>query len=114
MKLLFEICFISNSVMPFIIQLNWMARTLLANTQGGPLEPLQAAPKQRPLERDICALMVHTAVVFITRKDTELLSPFVNMLNNPAALVVCRHIYRYDLLVFCGLLCTECISSNNA
>eukprot|EP00731_Ephydatia_muelleri_P016208 Em0009g632a len=68
-------------------ELNWMARTLLANTQGGPLEPLQAAPKQRPLERDICALMVHAAVVFITRKDTELLSPFVNMLNNPAALV---------------------------
>ena len=74
--------------MSSIIQLNWTARALLANTQGGPLEQLQVAPKQKPLERDICALVVHAAVVFITRKDTGLLSPFLNMLNNCAALVV--------------------------
>ena len=65
-----------------------IARALLVNQQGGQLVQLQVSPQQPSLARDLTALVVHTAIVLSARKDTDVLMPFVNMLNNPAALVV--------------------------
>ena len=65
-----------------------IVRTLLVNQQGGPLAQLQVSPQQPSLARDLTSIAVHTAIVLSTRKDTDVLAPFVNMLNNPSALVV--------------------------
>ena len=65
-----------------------MARSLVANEQGGPLAQLGVAPQQPLQNRILGAIVVHTATVFFCRQRVEILQPFVNMLNNPAALVV--------------------------
>ena len=65
-----------------------IARTLLVNQQGGPLAQLRVSPVQSSLARDLTAIVVHTAIVLTTRRDNDVLVPFVNMLNNPGALMV--------------------------
>jgi len=65
-----------------------MARSLVANEQGGPLAQLGISPQQPLQHRTLGAIVVHTAAVFFCRQRVYILQPFVNMLNNPAALVV--------------------------
>eukprot|EP00731_Ephydatia_muelleri_P024235 Em0016g506a len=65
----------------------WIARTLLMNQQSGPLAQLQVTPQQPSLARDLTAIAIHTAIVLSVKKDADVLAPFVNMLNNPSALV---------------------------
>ena len=65
-----------------------MARSLVANEQGGPLAQLGVAPQQPLQHRTLGAIVVHTAAVFFCRQRLAILQPFVNMLNNPAVLVV--------------------------
>jgi len=65
-----------------------MARSLVANEQGGPLAQLGIAPWQ-PLKHGILGvIVVHTTAVFICRQRVDILQPFLSMLNNPAALIV--------------------------
>ena len=71
-----------------VLQLQWMARSLVANEQGGPLAQLTISPRQPLQHRTLGAIVVHTAAVLFCRQRVEILQPFVNMLNNPAALVV--------------------------
>jgi len=65
-----------------------MARALVANEQGGPLAQLRIAPRQPLQHRALGAIVVHTAAIFLCRQRVGILQPFVNMLKNPAALVV--------------------------
>jgi len=82
--------FLSRSYSHFVSvpQLQWVARSLVANEQGGPLAQLGVAPQQPLLNRILGAIVVHTAAVFFCRQRVKILQPFVNMLNNPAALIV--------------------------
>ena len=65
-----------------------MARLLVANQQGGPLAQLAVEPMQPLQHRTLGAIIVHTAAVFLCRQRVAILQPFVNMLKNPATLVV--------------------------
>ena len=65
-----------------------MARLLVANEQGGPLAQLVVEPTQPLQHRTLGAIIVHTAAVFLCRQRVAILQPFVNMLKNPATLVV--------------------------
>ncbi len=97
------------------LQMRWIARALLANQHGGPLAQLAIAPRQPPLQRTLGAIVVHTAVIFQSRQGVELLEPFVKMLNNPAALVVCIHGRNIIIgihLHFVVLI--ECLPANHA
>ncbi len=47
-----------------------------------------ASPYQAGLHRTLTGLVVHTVTVLLSRANTELLLPFINMINNPAALEV--------------------------
>ena len=67
-----------------------MARSLIANEQGGTLAQLGVDSRQPLLNRTLGAIVVHTAAVFLCRQKVTILQPFVNMLNNPAVLVVSR------------------------
>ena len=69
--------------------LRLMARVLLANQQGGRvLEQMSVSPRQ-PLQcRTILGIVVHAAAVFFGRQKLHILLPFLNILNNPAALNV--------------------------
>ena len=69
-------------------QLQWMARALVANEQGGPLAQLRIAPRQPLQHRALGAIVIHTAATFLCQQRVGILQPFVNMLKNPAALVV--------------------------
>ena len=68
-----------------------MARLLVANEQGGPLAQLVVDPMQPLQHRTLGGIMVHTAAVFFCQQRIDILQPFLNMLNNPAALVVSRN-----------------------
>ena len=71
--------------------MQWTARSLIANEQGGPLLVLSVAPHQPPQCRTLTALVVHTTSVFFSRQKLEILYPFISMLTNPANLAVsCR------------------------
>ncbi|XP_064404373.1 E3 ubiquitin-protein ligase RNF213-like isoform X3 [Halichondria panicea] len=61
-------------------------RLLLANRQSGTLVQMVASPYQAGLHRTLTGLVVHTVTVLLSRANTELLLPFINMINNPAAL----------------------------
>ena len=65
------------------------ARALLANQQGGRvLEQMSVSPQQ-PLQcRTILGVVVHATTVFFNKQAVGVLLPFVNILNNPAALNV--------------------------
>ena len=65
-----------------------MARLLVANEQGGTLAQLGVDPRQPLQHGTLGAIVVHTAAVFLCRQKVDILQPFVNMLNNPAVLVV--------------------------
>ena len=75
----------------FSDELRLTARALLANQQGGRvLEQMTVSPQQ-PLQcRIILGVVVHAAAVFFGRQKADVLLPFVNMLNNPALLIVHR------------------------
>ena len=73
-------------------ELRLMARALLANQQGGRvLEQMFVCPQQPLHCRTLMGVVVHAAAVFFSRKNVDILSPFVNMLNNPAILNVCYY-----------------------
>ena len=65
-----------------------MARLLVANQQGGPLAQLAVEPMQPLQHMTLGAIIVHTAAVFLCQQRVAILQPFVNMLKNPATLVV--------------------------
>ena len=69
-------------------QMQWTARSLLANEQGGPFPLLSVTPHQPPQCRTLTALVVHAAAVFFSRQKLEVLWPFFNMLTDPAKLAV--------------------------
>ena len=73
-----------------------MARSLIANEQGGTLAQLAVDPRQPLQHRTLGAIVVHTAAVFLCRQKVTILQPFVNMLNNPAVLVVSRVKVTWD------------------
>ena len=68
--------------------MQWMARSLVANEQGGTLAQMSVDPRQPLQHRTLGAIVVHTAAVFLCRQKVDILQPFVNMLTNPAVLVV--------------------------
>ena len=68
-----------------------MARSLIANEQGGPLVWLSVAPRQPPQCRTLTALVVHATAVFFSRQRLDVLQPFLSMLTDPAKLAVSKH-----------------------
>ena len=76
--------------------MRWMARALVANAQGGTMAQLCVAPSQ-PLQcRTLAALVVHAAAVFFSKPGNQMLLPFINMLINPAVLVVSQLRNKYN------------------
>ena len=67
-----------------------MGRLLVANEQGGTLAQLGVCPRQPLKHRTLGAVVVHTVAVFFCQQKVDILQPFVNILKNPAALVVSR------------------------
>ena len=67
-----------------------MGRLLVANEQGGALAQLGVCPRQPLKHRTLGAVVVHTVAVFFCQQKVDILQPFVNILKNPAALVVSR------------------------
>lgn len=65
-----------------------IGRMLIANEQGRNLASLIVEPKQPKHFRNLAALVVHAAVVLSSNVGNPLLFPFINMLQNPAALKV--------------------------
>ena len=78
-----------------------MSRALLANEQGGPLAQQTVTPRQSLLQQTLGAVVVHTAAVLLCRQGVDLLRPLINMLLNPAALVVSTYIGVFQ---FTGIL----------
>ena len=79
-------------------EMQWTARSLIANEQGGPFLLLSVAPHQPPQCRTLTALVVHATAVFFSRQKLEILYPFISMLTNPANLAVSSMTSRS----FCG------------
>ena len=79
-----------------------MARSLIANQQGGPFPLLSVAPRQSAQCRTLTALVVHATAVFFSRQNVELLWPFLSMLTDPARLAVS---FRIPLFYFDSLYC---------
>lgn len=70
-------------------ELRFTARALLANQQGGRvLEQMVVSPRQPIQCKIILGVVVHAAAVLFGRQKLHILLPFVNILNNPAALNV--------------------------
>ena len=70
-------------------ELRSTAKALLANELGGKvLEQMTVSPQQPLRCRTILGVVVHTATVFFGQQKLAILLPFVNILNNPAALNV--------------------------
>ena len=70
-------------------ELRSTAKALLTNELGGKdLEQMTVSPQQPLRCRTILGIVVHTATVFFGQQKLAILLPFVNILNNPAALIV--------------------------
>ena len=86
-------------------EMQWTARSLIANEQGGPFPLLSVATHQPPKCRTLTALVVHTAAVFFSRQKLEVLWPFINILTDPAKLAVSKSF----LLFFFHVTCSYCV-----
>lgn len=64
------------------------ARLLLTNQQGGPLGQMTVSPELPAECKTLGAVVVHTIAVINCNSRQDILLPFVNMLTNPAALMV--------------------------
>ena len=99
--------------------MKWVGRALLANEQGGPLPQLRVIPQQPALHRTLGAVVVHAAVVFLSRQRLQVLKPFITMIGNPGALAVSETAYSIcdcDYMTFThGLISIpECIPTHYA
>lgn len=66
-----------------------IAKALLTNELGGKdLKQMTVSPQQSFQCRTILGVVVHAAAVFFGQQELSILLPFVNILNNPAALKV--------------------------
>ena len=67
-----------------------VARSFLANQQGGPLLQMKITPDQPLPFRLSTFVVVHTVSVILCHNDNPFLFPFVNMMSNVAALQVSK------------------------
>ena len=72
-----------------------LAKLLLRNEQGSPLPQMHAHYSLMPHDKILGAIIVHTATVLRSNSQQSYLLPFVNMLDNPAALVVRPELHQY-------------------
>ena len=84
------------------------------------LEQMTVSPRQ-PLQcRTILGVVVHAAAVFLGRQKLDVLLPFINILNNPAALnvrFIKKKLVDYSLIFLLFLLfsvptCLRCLKTN--
>lgn len=86
-------------------------RMLLTNQQGGILAQMSVSPHQLGHHRTLTGLVVHTVVVLLSRPNTELLLPFINMITNPASLEVRgggKHVVILILIICSICTCQQC------
>lgn len=88
MQLLEEFNQFSLNMEAFSPSMRQMARLLLTNQQGGPLGQMHIRPGLPAGCKTIGAIVVHTISVFSSNSSRQILLPFINMLNNPAELMV--------------------------
>lgn len=72
------------------------ARLLLTNAQGGPLAQMRITPELPAEFKSLGAVVIHTVAVINSYSKEHILLPFVNMLNNPAALSVS---FDYSIII---------------
>ena len=89
-----------------------MARSLIANKQGGPFPLLSVAPHQPTQCRTLTALVVHAVAVFFSRQKLEVLWPFLNILTDPAKLAVSSYFGNYVFSYVLSVL-SECFLADN-
>jgi hypothetical protein len=68
--------------------MRYTARLLLTNEQGGPLAQLRVTPELPAIYKTLGAVVIHTVAVLESSSRKPILLPFVNMMSDPAALVV--------------------------
>ena len=70
----------------------YVMRLLLENQQGQALAQMTVSPNQSSLCQMLSGIVIHTVSVVLNRTRVNLLLPFMNILNNPSALVVSKYI----------------------
>ena len=78
------------------------ARLFLTNGQGGPLAQMTLHPGLPSECKTLGTIVAHAISVFSCRENLPILLPFINMMNNPAALAV--SINAHVLFSFCLVL----------
>lgn len=68
--------------------MQWTARALIANKQGGPFPLLSVAPCQQDKCRTLTALVVHVTTVLFRKQKLQVLWPFLSILADPGRLAV--------------------------
>ena len=85
----FDDC-LRNLFSPEMLQI---ARSFLANGQGGPLLQMKITPDVSQSCQVLNLIVAHTVSVVVSRKNFSIFLPFVNMISNTAAL----HVSLYHL-----------------
>ena len=68
--------------------MQYMARKLVSNEQGGLLAALQVSAGQTPSQQSLGALVVHAVAVLYSRGSVDLIRPLTTLLTNPANMAV--------------------------
>lgn len=77
-------------------ELKIIGRMLISNKQGGSFVCLEVAPGQSQHMRNLSAFVIHSAIVFSSSKGAHMiLTPFSNILQNPAMLKVLYYNNNY-------------------
>lgn len=89
--------------------MKFVSRLLLANQQGGQvLAQMTASPQQSPMLRILSPIVVHTVSVLLCQQKMNILLPFVNILNNPTALVVSFKYMHALLMIYTAIGMLTC------
>ena len=73
---------------PFTPPMRQIARLLLTNKQGGLLRQMSILPDISTECKSLGTIVVHAVTVFTSSSKQPILLPFINMLTNPADLMV--------------------------
>lgn len=78
----------------------WMAEHLIEDTYSMRLKPMTIRPDMNPQDRLLTDLIVHVAIIMQYNNSMEILTPFIQMINDPKKLKVSCRIVVYALNIF--------------
>ena len=78
----------------------WIIQHLIEDTYSGGLEPMVLRPGMSPQNRLLTDLVIHVVASIQNQPNSEILKPFIEMMNSPGELKVTKLLLTQYITVY--------------